>query len=141
MGPDRVGDGRGVVGEAEQDAGAAADQPAQPQVPKAGRGGGGVLVPGLPVDVDQGGVEPGEVAAEPGAPHDTADLLGPQVQRHRRVQVDRGIMVVGLGGRGVEAAAADDLVDHRPGPGGEGVCGGHVGSDAVVEGDPVRRPP
>jgi DJ-1/PfpI family len=54
VGPDRVGDGRGVVGEAEEDAGAAADQPAQPDVPEAGRGSGGVLVPGLAVDVDQG---------------------------------------------------------------------------------------
>jgi hypothetical protein len=30
MGPDRVADGHGVVGKAEQEAGAAADEPAQP---------------------------------------------------------------------------------------------------------------
>ena len=48
-----------------------------------------------------------------------------------------GVVLVGLGGRGVQAAAADALVDHRPGPGGEGVPGGHVGGDAVVEGDPL----
>ena len=46
-------------------------------------------------------------------------------------------MVVGLGRRRVEAAAADELVDHRPGPGGEGVADGDVGGDAVVEDDPL----
>jgi hypothetical protein len=52
MGPDPVGDGRGVVGEAEQEAGAAADEPAQPQVPQAGGWPGTVGVPGLAVEVD-----------------------------------------------------------------------------------------
>jgi hypothetical protein len=55
MGPDRAGDGRGVVGKAEQEAGAAADQPAQPQVPQTRGWPGTVDVPGLAVEVDQGG--------------------------------------------------------------------------------------
>jgi hypothetical protein len=40
-------------------------------------------------------------------------------------------------GGAVQALAADELVDHRPYPGGEGVPAGHVGGHAVVEGDPL----
>jgi hypothetical protein len=56
-----------------------------------------------------------------------------------------GVVLVGLGRRGVDAAAADALVGHGPDPGREGVPGGHVGGHAVVEGDPLAvdrdRPP
>ena len=64
MGPDRVGDHGGVPGEAEQDAGAAAAQPFQPQVPQAGHGPGGVLAPRHPVGGDFSFIDPVLVTAE-----------------------------------------------------------------------------
>jgi hypothetical protein len=46
---------------------------------------------GCPSGVDQGGVKPGEVAAEPDTPHHAGDFLGVQVERGRRVQVHRRV--------------------------------------------------
>ena len=71
--------------------------------------------------------------------HHTRDPTGDgtQVQGHRRVELDRGVGVVGLDRWSVETGLPDDLVEHRPDPGGEGVPGGEVGRGAVVEGDPL----
>jgi hypothetical protein len=87
------------------------------------------------VGVEEGGRKPGEVAAVAGAPHYRPDLAGLQVQGRWRVQIDRGVRVVGLDGRRAQIGPCDGLVEHGPDAGGEGVPDGEVGRGAVVEGN------
>jgi hypothetical protein len=79
VGDHSVGGGCGVGGEAEEVAGGAVGEPAQPDVPDPGERAGAVVVSWPRVGVEEGGREPGDVAgiANPVANRDMTPINAP----------------------------------------------------------------